>query len=54
MEEKEEAINTYWPNINFYFEGHNYILTANNYYDYTNDGIGSYLGFEGERLFFFI
>ena len=50
VEEKEEAINKYWPNITFYFEGHNYNLTANDYYyEYTNDGIGACLGFEGER-----
>ena len=49
IEEKEKALNEYWPNITFYFEGHTYILTANDYnYDYNDNQIGACLGFEGE------
>ena len=49
IEDKEKAINEYWPNITFYFEGHNYILTAKDYnYDYNDNQIGACLGFEGE------
>ena len=49
VEEKKKALNEYWPDIIFYFEGHNYNLTANDYYyDYNEDKIGACLGFEGE------
>ena len=49
IEDKEKAINEYWPNITFYFEGHYYILTAKDYnYDYNDNQIGACLGFEGE------
>ena len=50
IQDKIIAINEYWPNITFYFEGHNYILTGNDYYyDYNENNIGACLGFEGER-----
>ena len=50
-EDKKKAINEYWPYILFYFEGHTYNLTANDYYYDYNDGNrpGACLGFEGER-----
>ena len=49
IEDKIKALNEYWPNIIIYLEGHNYILTPNDYYyDYTEDKIGACLGFEGE------
>ena len=49
-EDKKKAIDEYWPNIFFYFEGHTYNLTANEYYyDYNDDKKpGACLGFEGE------
>ena len=50
-EDKKKAINEYWPYILFYFEGHTYNLTANDYYYDYNEGNrpGACLGFEGER-----
>lgn len=50
-EEKEKAINEFWPNITFDFEGVNYILTPNDYYyEVVNKkGIFSCLGFNGEN-----
>ncbi len=49
VEDKEKALNEYWPNITIAFQGHNYVLTANDYYyDYTENKIGACLGFEGE------
>ena len=49
IDDKEKALNELWPNITFYFEGHDYVLTANDYYyDYTDNSIGACLGFEGE------
>ena len=50
-EDKKKALDEYWPNIFFYFEGHTYNLTANDYYyDYVDEiRSGACLGFEGER-----
>ena len=49
VEQKQKAIKEYWPDIIFYFNGYNYVLTGNDYYyDYTDERIGACLGFEGE------
>ena len=49
IEDKEKALNEYWPNITIAFEGHTYVLTPKDYYyDYTENKIGACLGFEGE------
>ena len=49
-EDKEKALEEYWPNITLYFEGHNYTLRGIDYsYDYNENGVGACLGFEGER-----
>ena len=50
IEDKNKEVNEYWPDIIFYFEGHEYIWTSNQYsYDYGNNKIGACLGFEGEQ-----
>ena len=48
-EEKIKVINENWPNITFYLDGYNYVLTPSNYFfDYNEENIGACLGFEGE------
>ena len=49
--QKQEALNNYWPNITFFLEGYDFVLTPNDYFfDYKdNNKIGACLGFEGER-----
>ena len=47
--DKDKEINENWPDIIFYFEGHEYVWTPYQYsYDYGNNKIGACLGFEGE------
>ena len=50
-QERQNALDNYWPNITFFLEGYDYILTPNDYYfEYTDNGkVGACLGFEGER-----
>ena len=49
--QKQEALNNYWPNITFFLEGYDFVLTPNDYFfEYKdNNKIGACLGFEGER-----
>ena len=50
-EDKQKALEEYWPNITLNFEGHNYTLRGIDYsYEYNDDKEeGACLGFEGER-----
>ena len=48
-EDKQKAIEEYWPNITLNFEGHNYTLRGIDYsYEYNDDKEGACLGFEGD------
>ena len=47
-EDKEKALEEYWPNITLLFEGHNYTLRGIDYsIDYNEREVGACLGFEG-------
>ena len=50
-QDRQIALDNYWPNLTFFLEGTDYILTPNDYYfEYKDDGkVGACLGFEGER-----
>ena len=51
-EEKEKALEEYWPNITLNFEGYNYTLRGIDYsYEYNDKEEGACLGFEGERTY---
>ena len=47
-EEKEKAINEYWPNITLHFEEVKYVLTPKDYYFEVSDKYAC-LGFEGDK-----
>jgi len=50
-EDKEKALEEYWPNITLYLNGHNYTLRGIDYsYEYNEkEKKGACLGFDGER-----
>ena len=51
IDNKEKAINECWPNITFNLDGHNYTLSANDYYiDMSNNQNLACVGFEGQKI----